>query len=544
MAAPPESAAQGSADDQSLLEHLSRVESYMRGCALLRFPRERSPLRTEVAAVLRRLLPEILDRWVVIIWEAYAIPPGDRQEIHDSMRRAQLRWIDHIENPTDNETYRFLRDHARGGFISQFPASRFLASQILVFQLLREWLLEEPAESPERKRELVALFDQEVQERTLHITDFFVEAKAEELHAQQASYRQTIESAPAAIFQVSFDDGTITDANLVAERMTGLPREEMIGHPLWDFHPPAEREKVRRDWLDTRHSGHRSSDDLHLLDRSGHATPVFVNSGLIEYGKYRFIQRICVDLSDRKRLESQLIQSEKMAAIGQLAAGVAHEIRNPLGAIRNALYDLKEILTDGPLEAQEDVRIAEEELVRAKAIIDNLLEFSRVSSMDLEPVNLNELLRKTLVLMNRYLQNSDVRVETDFGDVPPCLANENAMRQVVLNLITNAVQAMPEGGRLALRTRQVAAGDTGGRRIALEVADSGVGIPPERLKDIFNPFFTTKDPGQGTGLGLSVVDSIVRQSQGEIHVQSKLGEGTTFRLEFPCQCPERPNSKP
>jgi signal transduction histidine kinase len=140
--------------------------------------------------------------------------------------------------------------------------------------------------------------------------------------------------------------------------------------------------------------------------------------------------------------------------------------------------------------------------------------------------------------MNKYLQNSDVRVETDLADVPPCLGNENAMRQVVLNLITNAVQAMPEGGRLQLRTRLTGDGHNAGKRIVLEVVDSGVGIPPENLKDIFNPFFTTKAPGQGTGLGLSVVDSIVRQGQGEIRVQSKVGQGTTFRLEFPCNCPE------
>lgn len=539
MVSPAEAEAAASADEDRLLAHLSRVESYMRSCDLLRFPPERSPVRSQLAAALRRVLPAVLVRWCIIIWDAYGIPEHQRQDIHDSMGRAQLRWFRHIEDPKDFETYRYLRDHARGGFISQFPASRFMTSQILIFQLLRDRLLEETAADADRGKDLVALFDQEVQARTLLITDFFVEAKAEELHAQQASFRQTVESAPAAIFQIAFEDGAILDANRVAERTIGLSREEMIGRPVWDLHPPAEREKARLDWLETRRCSHRSSDDLHLLHRSGRVTPVFINSGVIEFGKQRFIQRICVDLSDQKRLESQLIQSEKMAAIGQLAAGVAHEIRNPLGAIRNALYDLKEILTDGPPEAHEDVRIAEEELVRAKAIIDNLLEFSRVSSADLEPVNLNELLRKTLVLLNRYLQNSDVRVETDFGDVPPCMANENAMRQVILNLITNAVQAMPEGGRLALRTRQITEASSERRRVVVEVADSGVGIPPERLKDIFNPFFTTKTPGQGTGLGLSVVDSIVRQTQGEIHVESKIGEGTTFRLEFPCHCPER-----
>jgi signal transduction histidine kinase len=140
--------------------------------------------------------------------------------------------------------------------------------------------------------------------------------------------------------------------------------------------------------------------------------------------------------------------------------------------------------------------------------------------------------------MNKYLKNSDVQVETELGGVPACLANENEMRQVVLNLITNAVQAMPNGGRLSLRTQQRAAKNGGPGRVVLEVRDSGVGIPPEHLKDIFNPFYTTKAPGQGTGLGLSVVDSIVRRTQGEIHVESRVGVGTTFRLELPCNCVE------
>jgi PAS domain S-box-containing protein len=524
--------------DYSLIEHLSRIEGYMRGCQLLRHPRESSPLRNELAGFLRRRLPEVLDEWVPLVCRAFSIPENEWGEIRQSIYGAMIRWVRHIEDPADVQTYRYLRNHARGGFISRFPASRFLAGQMAIRLLFRKRLIDEYGADPDKARELVGLLDQEFQERVLHITDFFVEARLEELNAQEASFRQSIDNAPAAIFQIRFDDGSVFGANRVAERVTGFPRAELIGKKVWELHPPGEHERAREDWLATRRLGHRSTDDLHLLHRSGAEIPILVNSGVIEYGKQRFVQRICVDQTERRRLESQLVQSEKMAAIGQLAAGVAHEIRNPLGAIRNALYDLREILTDAPPEAQEDVRIAEEELSRAKVIIDNLLEFSRVSNAASESVDLNDLLEKTLLLMNRFLQNNDVRVETDFADIPTCSANENEMRQVVLNLVTNAVQAMPGGGRLRLRTGVVPGRNGGGRRVLVEVSDSGVGIPAEHLKDIFNPFFTTKEPGQGTGLGLSVVDSIVRRSRGEIHVQSKVGEGTTFRLEFPCNCPE------
>lgn len=521
---------------ETLIGHLDRIEGYMRGCEILRFPRESSPLRTELAGFLRGHLPRTLERWLPVICKAFGIPPDQWDDIGESMQAAQLRWFRHIENPSDSETYAYLREHARGGFISQFPASRFLAGQLKFAHLLREAIIEQYRHDVDHTRDLIALLDQEVHERLLHITDFFVEARIEELHEQEESYRQTIESAPAAIFTITYDEGHVMMANHGAERLTGIDRDALIGRPIWDLHPPEERARAREHWLSARREGHSAMDDLHLLDREGRPVPVFVNSGLIEYGQNRFIQRICVDRTERRRLERQLVQSEKMAAIGQLAAGVAHEIRNPLNGIRMALYDLREILTDAPSEATDDLRIAEEELERAKVIIDNLLEFSRVSHAEAEPVDLNDLLSRTLILMNRYLRNSDVAVATELGKVPLCMVNENEIRQVVLNLITNAVQAMPSGGRLELRTRMLSRRNGNGPRVVLEVSDSGVGIAAENLKDIFNPFYTTKAPGQGTGLGLSVVDSIVRRSQGEIHVDSELGAGTTFRIELPCNC--------
>jgi polar amino acid transport system substrate-binding protein len=264
---------------------------------------------------------------------------------------------------------------------------------------------------------------------------------------------------------------------------------------------------------------------------AGVLVPVFINAGVIEYGEQRFIQQICVDISDRKRLEDQLIQSEKMAAIGQLAAGIAHEIRNPLGIIMNALYDLSEIVDAANPEIREDLKIAREEMDRVQAIINNLLEFSRESKVDLEPVDVNDLLRKTLLLMQKYIQSSDVTVRTELGATGLCSANQNALRQIFLNLITNAVQAMPHGGELRIRTSLVPPS-----RLRVEFSDSGVGIPESQVKDIFNPFFTTKGPGQGTGLGLSVVHSVVRRYRGEIRVESTPNVGTTFTIELPCGC--------
>ncbi len=229
--------------------------------------------------------------------------------------------------------------------------------------------------------------------------------------------------------------------------------------------------------------------------------------------------------------QKQLIQSEKMAAIGQLAAGIAHEIRNPLGIIANALYDLGEILDGENPEVKEDLRIATEEMRRVQDIINNLLEFSRETRAEGEEGDIDEVLRKTLHLMHKSLQNGGVSVVTDFGGLGVCMVNQNALRQVFLNIITNAVQAMPAGGELRVNSERLADG-----RVRLEFSDTGVGIPPEHLTDIFNPFFTTKAPGQGTGLGLSIVHSVVKRYRGSIRVESQIDRGTTFSIEFPFSC--------
>jgi PAS domain S-box-containing protein len=530
--------------DLPLVRQVGRITGYLRGSGQERFPPDRTDVRRELADFMEKRTPDLLDRWLRAIGPTLAIPEADWPRIKEDQAAAMSRWARHIADPTDIETYVMLRRHARRGFISRFPASRFIMGQMRLIQLIADELRREFAQEPERHTRLRALLAQEFQERVLHITDFFVAAREEELREQEAAYREemleqeasyqrAIDGAPACILFVDAAEGTVFHANHVAERLLGYSREELRGRPFQQVLPPAERGRAAELWRSAIERGHANRDDLHLLTRHGDAVPVWANAGFIEYGPRRWVQLICVDLSDRKRLESQLIQSEKMAAIGQLAAGIAHELRNPLAIVMNALYDLDHLL-DGDAtdpEVREDLRIAEEEIGRAQAIIKNLLEFSRESGADLDPLDVNELLTRTLQLMQKYLQDNGVRVTTDLGPIPPCLANANAMRQIALNLITNAVQAMPEGGDLTLRTSAA-----GPNVIRIEVRDTGIGIPAEHLQDIFNPFYTTKAPGQGTGLGLSVVHSILRRYRGDIRVASEVGAGTTFTIDLPCQC--------
>jgi PAS domain S-box-containing protein len=517
--------------DPSLARHLERITAYMRGSGLQYHPPDRTELRRTLADFMEARTPALLEPWLRDIGGTLGIPEDDWPRIKTDQAAAVGRWARHIADPEDIETYVQLSRHTRRGFIAQFPASRFLAAQMRFTQLLAEELRREYAHDPAQVERLLRLLAQEFQERVLHITDFFVEAREQELLEQEASYRRAIDRSPACILTVDAGDASVLDANRVAELLLGYSREELLNRPYPELHPPPERGRAAALWRTALERGHASRDDLHLLTRGGDVIPVFSNAGYIEYGQRRWVQLICVDLRDRKRLESQLIQSEKMAAIGQLAAGIAHELRNPLAIVMNVLYDLRQVAGPGNPEVVEDLRIAEEEIVRAQAIIKNLLEFSRETGAELEPLDVNELLTRTLTLMQKYLQDNGVRVTTSLGVIPPCLANQNAMRQILLNLITNAVQAMPRGGELLLRT-----GTGGDNAIRLEVRDTGVGIPAEHLQDIFNPFYTTKEPGQGTGLGLSVVHSILQRYRGEIRVTSQVGVGTTFTIDLPCQC--------
>jgi len=519
------------AADASLVRHVERIEAYVRGTGLLQIAPEEVALRRALADFVMERTPPLLPGWMREIGPALGIPERDWTAIIADQMAATSRWTRHIADPHDIETYLFLRSHARRGFIAQFPASRFIAAQMRLAQLLEGEIRRIHAADPAHAERLTTLLWQELRIRVLHITDFFVDGREELLLEQEASYRRAIDHAPACILRTDTSEGRLVDANTVAERLLGMPRAELVGRRFTELLPPGERvaaEALRQEALAR---GSASRDDLHLVVAGGQTIPVYVSVGAIDYGDRHWVQLVCIDMSEQRRLEAQLVQSEKMAAIGQLAAGIAHELRNPLAIVMNALYDLRARLDHADKDVSEDLRIAEDEIGRAQSIIKNLLEFSRESGSELERLDVNAMVERTLQLLEQYLKSSGVEVAAELGPVPPCIANDNAMRQILLNLVTNAVQAMPQGGRLTVRTLR-----TGSDRVRLEVQDTGVGIPQAHLHEIFNPFFTTKAPGQGTGLGLFVVHAILHRYGGDVRVASELGVGTTFTIELPCLC--------
>jgi two-component system NtrC family sensor kinase len=235
-------------------------------------------------------------------------------------------------------------------------------------------------------------------------------------------------------------------------------------------------------------------------------------------------------LQELKKREEQLIQSRKMAAIGHLTAGIAHELNNPLNNISLTTEALIDEFDEW--DKQKKLKMLQDifsQVERASNTVANLLDFTHRDKDKFEHVNLKNLLERTIRLISNELKLSTVRLEMDCdSNLPPIMGNQDNLQQVFLNLFLNALQAMPDGGTLNVRAYAEK------ESLIVIVRDSGVGIPKEHINSIFDPFFTTKEIGKGTGLGLSVTYGIIQKHQGAISVESEVGKGTSFTIELPC----------
>jgi signal transduction histidine kinase len=240
--------------------------------------------------------------------------------------------------------------------------------------------------------------------------------------------------------------------------------------------------------------------------------------------------------------QTQLVQSAKLAAVGELAAGVAHEINNPLTSIIGFTRLLLEDVAANE-QMHHDLEMIDREAARAREIVRRLLDFARTGEPVLTPVDLNALVEDAVMLVCTRSVRTKVAVEKDMAPLPPIMLDANQIKQVIVNLLNNAVQAMPDGGRLEVGTQLVEHKLDGVRcRVAAVcIRDSGVGILPENMERIFDPFFTTKEVGQGTGLGLSVSHSIVEKHKGKIEVESAPGAGSTFTVFLPAHEARQPS---
>jgi signal transduction histidine kinase len=248
---------------------------------------------------------------------------------------------------------------------------------------------------------------------------------------------------------------------------------------------------------------------------------------LNEAGGQQGVLGIARDITERKQLEQQVQNSERLASIGQLAAGVAHEINNPLGGILNCLYNIRKG-TVTPERTQEYLHFMEDGLQRVQRIVRQLLDFSQQRELELALADLHPILDRVAVLTEHVFVERHAVLKKNYDETLPSLLVDGAMiEQVIMNLVLNAVQSLQKGGHVSLETRKHE------EVCEIVVEDNGCGIASHVRPHIFDPFFTTKGTGEGTGLGLSVSLGIVQRHGGEMLVESEEGKGTRFTVRLP-----------
>src|SRR5712691_1441719 len=324
--------------------------------------------------------------------------------------------------------------------------------------------------------------------------------------------------------------GRLIAWNNAMESRYGVAASEVLGKDFFEFFPAASREPWSRDLrqlLQGEIEEFSAEAVEHDTLRKGRVVQNIKGSLLREGARLMGAVLLIEDITERVALERSARQAEKLAALGTLAAGLAHELNNPVGIIssRAELILLDSESQPLPAGVREDLQVIHRHAQRVARIAQGLLSFARHSSGSQGAVDLNRVVDETLLLVEKTITKDGITLKRALApDLPPIWGDTNALQQVVMNLLTNARDAVGPGGQISIETG--AAGDA----VRLTVHDTGPGIPPEILPRIFDPFFTTK--AEGTGLGLSISYGIVRDHQGTVDVQSEPGEGTTFVLTF------------
>jgi PAS domain S-box-containing protein len=389
----------------------------------------------------------------------------------------------------------------------------------------------------------------------------YVETRKEKLRAlERLKYLgHLVESATEAIF--SFDRaGRLVSWNAGAAGVYGYPEAEAVGKEWGFLVPPAARELVDEAVARVLAGGEGRTLELGLLGKGGRPIPVEISFSAIRDSRGEVVgtSAISQDLTEKKHMLEVLIQSEKLAEIGRMGSGIVHEIKNPLTSIM-MMSDIIIASPEVPEKTRRYADIIQKESQRILRLSQNILSFARPQKPEMKPTDVNRVLAETLGLTEYELKKAKVRVLQELdGDAPPVWGDGEKLKQVLLNLVMNACHAMPEGGQVEVRShgagrtvpplpdggagweRAFVGDPPAGPVLTLSVEDRGSGIPAEILAKIFEPFFSTKGEGKGTGLGLYISRNIVLEHRGRIEVASRVGAGTRFTITLPVAPPAGP----
>ena len=363
-----------------------------------------------------------------------------------------------------------------------------------------------------------------------------------EIAAQELQQAHNDLKASETKYRLMFE--TSQDAIIIVDEHEAVKDINSAGIALFGFVDRAEAlsmETFYQIFFDTRDAidftrtlkekGFVKDLEVEMVDRMGSILTIMVSATARRSaeGDFAGITAMFRDVTEMRRMDKHLAQTEKLASVGQLASGVAHEINNPLGVIQ-CYANL--IAKSQPEDSQvlEDVKIIRKHTDQCRSVVEALLNFSRAAEPLKKKTDINFITEEVVAVLGLQLQKDKFSIQRDFNpNLPRITVDGNKIKQVVMNLLINASQAMPAGGRITVKTALV----NGGKYVSLAISDTGTGISKEIIPQIFNPFFTTKGPEKGTGLGLSVSYGIVQQHGGQISVESIPDSGTTFTILLP-----------
>ena len=391
--------------------------------------------------------------------------------------------------------------------------------------------------------ELSLQYDLDQQKKQLEVysrqLEDMVQKRTQELQKSEQWHRALFENATDGIVVLD-KNGIIINVNNKTCEMHGYTRDSLIGTSIWLLEAESNRD-ISLDRMKRLLDGESLVFEAVQQKKDGAPIPLEISSTAITIGEEQFVQSFYRDITEKKKLQEHLLQSQKMESVGVLAGGIAHDFNNILTAILGHT-EIVRLFPSLDAKSLRSLQIIEDASRKAGAMITKLLGFARRTNVEILPINVNDVVNETCKLLERVL-DKNITLQLELADHLPVIRGDfNQLEQVIMNLVVNAKDAMPQGGRVLLstqckeitsKTNDIPSYISKGAYVQLSVSDTGDGIPDHLLQKIFEPFFTTKERGKGTGLGLSMCYGAIMEHKGYITVQSQIGHGSTFSILLP-----------
>ncbi len=533
---PTDSPIEGTPEELDAIRlHLEKIKKLLRGLFGSIYSDEPESLqaRAEVAEIIEQHFDAIVSEWEEAIGTIFGLPTVNREpgEASPDLVNALIRFTEHLRDPNNLQTYVHLRKHCQHGMLHRAEPSQFNTIHIALKQIILKHLYDgSRGRKGDQLRDIAVA---SIDERRLMVSWFYIESRETELRASEEKYRNLINHAPDPMYEIDADTFIVLGANSAAEKLhRKLPGEEhlpLIGRPITDFVPEESRAGAIEHFRDVVRNGAGQALDLRLG-----AFFFDENSSLITYGNQRFIHLILRDVTHRREMMDELLKAERLAAAGTFAAGVAHEVNNPLASISSLVQSLLSAEDDSTRRTTLHTILSQ--ITRISGTLKDLFNFARPSTVQRKAVDLNQLITETLRLATYNKRFNGLNVEPLLApDLNLVYADNNEIQQVVLNLLFNAADATQgEGSTIRVVTENCPPKNGEKQRhVIIRIIDNGIGIPKEHLKRVFDPFFTTKPAGSGVGLGLSLCQRIIMANGGTIRLESQIGKGTSVIIALP-----------